>query len=254
MSRKKRRSQPEKTQHCVAGKNRAPTENQRQAFSLKINKINNLSTHRCTECSDQNRPAIHVSHSTSASRKTCLPENFQDCREKIQASTVRPSTGENPSGISGKFFLHVTTEPSSLKANWIIQETCENTTSTRNQRTKDRWEMAATRYGQQTCSVSICPAVPSEKIDSRISQTKLVFDRLPFLSPLCHCFPTNIDGVFILSAGTFPVRILEILLPSPACKTCWVNSPPFVTVHFPVLLFLTPQTEVTTMQYFCHNV
>ena len=47
---------------------------------------------------------------------------------------------------------------------------------------------------------------------------------------------------------------LQVLFPSPTCKTCWAHATPLVSVHHPVLLLLTPPTEVTTMEYFCHSV
>ena len=80
-----------------------------------------------------------------------------------------------------------------------------------------------------------------------------VFELLPFVSLLCNCFPSDCDCVCIFLAGVIPVGVFEILFPSPACKSCWVYTSPLVSVHFPVLLFLTPPAEVTTVQYFRHR-
>ena len=77
-----------------------------------------------------------------------------------------------------------------------------------------------------------------------------IFEFLPLVSLLGNCFPTDVNCVYIFCTGVNPVSVFEVLLPPPASKSCWVHTSPFVTIHFPLLLFLTPPAEVTTVQYF----
>ena len=120
-----------------------------------------------------------------------------------------------------------------------------------------------TRKGKATVRRSICPTFTETQTRQRTYRLRAemsgrgqerVFEFLPFGSLLSNCFPTDVDCVYIFFTGVNPVGVFEILVPSPACKSCWVYTSPFVTVHFPVLLFLTPPAEVTTVQYFRYRM